>query len=79
MKPRSPIERMVDEACGYDPDNLPKPSKIDRLAEALLAIADAAKAWSRTQSIRQRNRAGLLVPAEIKLKRVVEEWIRLGG
>ena len=29
MKPRSPIERMIDEACGYDPTK--KPPKKEKI------------------------------------------------
>jgi hypothetical protein len=47
MRTRSPIEMMVDKACGYDPSKDTTPAK-EPLADesaALLAVADAAVLW----------------------------------
>jgi hypothetical protein len=49
MRERSPIEMMVDKACGYDPSKDTAPAK-EPLADesaALLAVADAAVAWQK--------------------------------
>lgn len=48
---RSPIEMMVDKACGFDPANPPPVSKPEEMPEnapaLMLEIVDAAKAWDR--------------------------------
>ena len=43
---RSPIEMMVDRACGFDPD-APRPPKppIDLEASTLMRVGTAAVAW----------------------------------
>ncbi len=48
MTPRSPIEQMVDQACGFDPKERALAVGHERLdvgSTALLATADAATAW----------------------------------
>lgn len=45
MRARSPIEMMVDKACGFDPSVAPARKLLDAEAAAFLAVADAAKAW----------------------------------
>lgn len=71
MKTRSPIEMMVDKACGFDPNNPPpideKP-QLDEIASTLLLIADAAKDW-------KLGKTG----ADGRLCAAVDKWIELGG
>ena len=73
---RSPIEMMVDNACGVTPEDLarpaPKPNvqELDRETQALLKLADAAKAWHLDP-----GRDGG-VPA---LHAACAEWVALGG
>jgi hypothetical protein len=49
MRARSPIETMVDQACGLTPSDLAKPAPpardIDHDAAVLAAVGNAAVAW----------------------------------
>lgn len=50
---RSPIEIMVDKACGITSGDLATTrvkTRLDHATEALLAVADAAVAWSENPS-----------------------------
>jgi len=58
MRPRSPIEMMVDKACGITAEDLARPPPEprppldeDKVTKALLRLADAAGAWSDARSL----------------------------
>lgn len=74
----SPIERMIDAACGHTPSEVQSAAVPERDADAdskvLLAVADAAKAWRRAgpKSSRHEN-------ATERLKKAVDRWIEIGG
>ena len=81
MKARSPIEMMVDRACGVDPANdtlrIHKPMRkkdIDPAAQALLAVADASVKWWRKVSKSMRANA-----IDHELMRAVEAWMKVSG
>lgn len=44
---RSPIEMMVDKACGFDPEAPRAAEQATEEVSALLMVADAALAWWR--------------------------------
>ena len=72
---RRPIEMMVDEACGVTDKDVSRLAKrkikaLDREAQALLNLADAAKAWHLDPS-----RDGGVVA----LHAACAEWVALGG
>jgi hypothetical protein len=46
---RSPIEMMVDKACGFDPDAPTKPP-LEEETKALCAVGDAAVTWFKKMS-----------------------------
>ena len=75
----TPIERMVDEACGVGTRfEAPKPKRnLDAETRALLDVADAAKAWWES-----RAEHGLEEPQRLAIERnlseAVEEMVRLG-
>ncbi len=74
MKHRSPIEMMVDQACGFDPSKEQPVQNIQRLDEAtkaLLEVADAAKSW-RNGFVPRTSREKRLVAA-------VDKWVLHGG
>lgn len=51
MRPRSPIEAMVDAACGFDPNKPPPREPIkaeDPETQAVLDVCEAAAAWVRS-------------------------------
>ncbi len=77
--PRSPIEMMVDKACGVDPNALratlrPNLVALDAEAQALLSVADAAKSWWEAG---ERGEVTALHVAQ--LKDAVADWVHLGG
>lgn len=49
MRPRSPIEMMVDKACGFDPGAAPPPREPvkadDPETQAVCDVCEAAAAW----------------------------------
>ena len=55
MKPRSPIERMVDQACGFDPSKAeaepksPTKEQLDDVTAAMLEVCSAACAWAKNK------------------------------
>lgn len=62
---RSPIEMMVDQACGYDPNAedekiTPRPPE-----EILLTLADASTDWYKDESAVNFER----------MKKSIKEWI----
>ena len=71
---RSPIEIMVDEACGFDP-HAPKPAaripEVSREAQILMNVGDAAVAWLRQRkegteaSLRDAERLLVLCAKEL--------------
>lgn len=73
-RPRSPIDAMIDKACGVPPGwqptapARPPPEQIDAEAKALLEIAAAAKAWRRSPA-----------KGAARLRRAVDRWLELGG
>lgn len=71
---------MIDAACGLKPGDVErmgaerrrtaaKQPMPDAFAQALLAVADAAKAWAHCPT----------GAAEHTLEQAVAEWVRLGG
>ncbi len=85
---RSPIQMMVDQACGFDPNApKPKPVTLDAETKALLAVVDAAEVWWKgRRPISFRLAQHLKNPtvnctddAEVALARAVAAWKRLGG
>ncbi len=83
----SPIERMVDEACGVNKPGVPslghEIEALDRQSKALLQLADAAENWwgiRRPTSFDEQqhidhptiNRTGVI---ERELARAVASWI----
>lgn len=72
MMPLSPIERMIDSACGLQPGQIPPPMRPSEpppgATEALLEVAAAAKAWHRNH---KRGAKRLTV--------AVKRWLELGG
>lgn len=87
---RSPIEMMVDQACGFDL-NAPRPEQrplvLDEETKALLAVVDAAEVWWKgNRPARYRLTQHLKnpainchSPAERALAEAMAEWKRLGG
>ena len=79
MRPRSPIEMMVDKACGFDPNaqraaGRPNLVALDAEAQALLNVADAAKSWW------EAGERGEVTARDVaQLKDAVAEWVHLGG
>lgn len=73
---RSPIEMMIDKACGVTAEDLVRPppkravQAMDRETQALLNVADAAKAWHLDPS-RDGSAAALHAACA--------EWVALGG
>lgn len=70
MRPRSPIEMMVDKACGFDPDAPPQPRapvKADDeqtqlvcdACTALAAWAEAVDGDAHTDDVAAKKRAAL--------------------
>lgn len=45
MRPRSPIEMMVDQACGRDPNAVPEKAPLEDETKAFMQVVDTAKAW----------------------------------
>jgi hypothetical protein len=73
--PRSPIEIMIDQACGVVSDQqeqhpIYRPSA---LSELLLAVADAAEDWYMAHSKEE------LAAAEQALTAAVAKWLDAGG
>lgn len=69
QRPRSAIEAMVDAATGFNPmAHVPPPESNDLVTEALLEVADAAKAWQRDH-----------VRGTKRLNAAVKRWKELGG
>lgn len=71
MKKRSPIEQMIDRACGIKPGEdaqTPKPSQ-DDVALALAAVGDAAKGFvlARRRGMGIADARGVLLNATEKL------------
>ena len=59
---RTPIERMVDEACGFDPNApapLPEPPRVPSEEDVLVFVAtmDAAMRWHRRPSDPKRRKS----------------------
>jgi hypothetical protein len=89
MRSRSPIEMMVDKACGYDPtkDTTEVKEPLADEAKALLAVADAAVAWWRdNRPLGWNQKKHLAYPSinctghasETRLALAVTELIKLG-
>lgn len=84
----SPIERMIDEATGYDGCKVkPIRNNPDKRAEALLEIADRSMEWFERKKPRswteekhlENPEVNCKSSVEIGLARAVSEWIKLGG
>ena len=84
---RSPIEVLVDRACGIEVDAgaarerptappvaAPDPVLEARQVNALMALASAAVAWKKS-----RDRGGKLAWHEARLERAVSRYTELGG
>jgi hypothetical protein len=71
-KPRSPIEAMIDQACGYDPA---KHSTDEAHVTAMLAVIDAAERWY----VFHRETEAELTPSESELAAAVKRWLELAG
>lgn len=83
MKRRSPIEAMIDEACGYNPG---VESEDLMRAAVLLGLADAAEEWfaercpirwTEAQHIEQPE-VNCNTEAGKRLARAVSAWLRIG-
>ena len=78
----SPIERMVDEACGV-PSLNHKTEALDRQSKALLRLADAAERWwgtRRPMSFDEQQHldnpaVNCVGTSEIELARSVAAWV----
>lgn len=68
---RSPIEMMVDKACGYDASK--KESLDEKRSKALVAVADAAVKWRKWMKKNKHASA-----REEELMKAVDELMRLG-
>ena len=75
---RSPIEMMVDKACGFDPD-VPRPAVtrtvVDRDTQALMNVGDAALAWLRQ---REKGNQDSRIEAERLLVQCTKELAATG-
>lgn len=76
---RSPLDRMIDEATGYDPSKAPwappprdREAETEALTKTLLAVADAAKSWHRAKPHNRADR-------ERALHTAAKAWIEAGG
>ena len=87
---RTPIEIMIDKACGFDGSSsvpIPKNEMPETMPDMLLAVADAAKEWWRgKRPISYTRKKHLNNPtintvgeAEKKLAEAVVSWIKIGG
>lgn len=85
-KPRSPMEMMIDAACGYDPDATPSPRKLtddekemcnqlgrDVLADLRYAYPDVVKTRPTTWPLHLRNT--ISIKAEAMLRDILENAI----
>ena len=92
MTTRSPIEQMVDRACGISPAEIERMKKeaaelADAQTAALLALEKSARAWWRQRRpvdwTRRKHLANPTVNCngkdEIRLAEMVANWIKLGG
>jgi hypothetical protein len=69
MMPLSPIERMIDAACGLQPGQLPAPQRkqpsIPAASQVLLDFWDAGKAWrARPTPPNRRKLLEIIKPGE---------------
>jgi hypothetical protein len=72
MKGLSPIEMMIDKACGHDPNEIPEKSLIDKRSDAIVRVCEHAVVWHKSISTRQRE------DAKSRLHEAVKELIGLG-
>jgi hypothetical protein len=85
MKPRSPIEILVDKACGVEGDHEYVPPSASA-SEILLNVADEAIAWWEGKrpcgwSVDEHlnNPTVNVNPADHGLAEAVSSWVRIGG
>ncbi len=78
MRPLSPIEMMVDKACGVDVaachPSRPVAAELDEAAKALLAVADCAVAW-RKETIGSLGQTHI----DMELMKAVKQWMKFTG
>lgn len=92
MTRRSPIEALVNQACGISPAEIKRMKKeatelADAQTAALLALEKSARAWwLQRRPVGWTRRKHLANPAincngkdEIRLAEMVANWIKLGG
>ena len=71
----SPIEMMVDQACGYV-ESKKRATMSDDFPQLLLAIADTAEDWYKTMYYVGEHR---LTESEKPLYYAVKAWLEAGG